>query len=124
MADELSSGELGRLILALRSDVRDDMQAINRRLDRLVSMDIYTVEKAALVKDISDVLKLVEQLAQKEAQDVAAIQQQRERDQEQRQRDAERVTQTRRYLVASVLIPLVGLILPVILFVLSDGGKP
>ncbi|MFD7995528.1 hypothetical protein [Streptomyces mexicanus] len=114
MTDEPTLGELGRLIQALRGDVRDDMAAINARLDRLVSMDVYTAEKAAMSKDIADLTKVVEQLANKQEQDVKDIR-------DQRQKDNERVTQTRRWLVASVLIPLLGLILPVILFL--AGGK-
>jgi t-SNARE complex subunit (syntaxin) len=112
--DEPSLGELGRLIQALRGDVRDDMAQINSRLDRLVSMDVYTVERAALVKDIADLTKDMEQLASKQQQDVDKINRQRSE-------DANRVTQTRRWLVASVLIPLLGLILPVIMFL--AGGK-
>jgi hypothetical protein len=104
MADEPSLGELGRLIQALRDDVRDDMAQINVRLDRLVSADVYAVEKAAMNKEISDIAKVVDNL------------------QAQRQADADRVTQTRRWLVASVLIPLLGLILPVVLFMAGGGA--
>lgn len=103
MADEPSLGELGRLIQALRGDVRDDMAQINSRLDRLVSADVYAVEKAAIIKAIEDLAKGVQEV------------------QRQRQADADRVTQTRRWLVASVVVPLLGLILPVVLFV--AGGK-
>jgi hypothetical protein len=112
--DEPTLGELGRLIQALRGDVRDDMAQINSRLDRLVSIDVYTVEKQALTKDLADLAEVVRRLAEKQEQDVKAIHQQRTE-------DANRVTQTRRWLVASVLIPLLGLILPVVLFV--AGGK-
>jgi hypothetical protein len=103
MADEPSLGELGRLIQALRGDVRDDMAQINGRLDRLVSADVYAVEKAAMSKQIDDLAKVVDAL------------------QRQRQTDADRVTQTRRWMVASVIVPLLGLILPVVLFM--AGGK-
>lgn len=122
MNDEPSLGELGRLILALRTDVRDDMALINQRLDRLVSMDVYTVEKAALAKDINDLVKVIEQLSAKQQADFQALQQLRERDQEQRQRDADRITQTRRWMVGAVLIPLVGFVVPVVMFLMS-GGK-
>jgi t-SNARE complex subunit (syntaxin) len=114
MPDEPSLGELGRLILALRGDVRDDMAQINRRLDGLVQRDVYNVEREAMTKDIADLTKDLEQLASKQQQDV-------ERSNRQRVEDANRVTQTRRWLVASVLIPLLGLILPVIMFL--AGGK-
>ena len=113
MADEPTLGELGRLIQALRGDVRDDMAQLNTRLDRLVNIDVYTAEKAAMIKDIADLSKLHDQLAAKQQQDVAAIQ-------EQRQRDASEITQTRRWLFGSVL-SLLGLVIPVILFVV--GGK-
>ena len=114
MADEPSLGELGRLIQLLRGDVREDMALINARLDKLVSADVYAAEKAAMAKDISDLGKDLDQLAARHDRDVAAIQ-------EQRSQDAVRVTQTRRYMVASVIIPILGLVIPVILFMV--GGK-
>lgn len=113
---EPSLGELGRLIRALRDDVREDMQAINQRLDKLVSADVYAVEKAAMAKDISDLTKTVEQLKAKQERDMASVA-------EQRIQDANRVTQTRRWLVASVIIPFLGLCIPLILF-LASGGNP
>lgn len=115
MADEPSNGELSRLILALRSDVRDDIGQINVRLDRLVSADVYAVEKAVITKAIDDLAVALERIATKQQQDVEAMQRQR-------REDANRVTQTRRWLVASVFIPLMGLILPVVLFLASSGS--
>jgi hypothetical protein len=103
MADEPSNGELWRLIEAMRGDFRDDMAQIQVHLGRLVSADVYAVEKAALAKGIADLVKVVEAM------------------QRQRQADADRITQTRRFLVASVIIPLLGLVLPVVLFM--AGGK-
>lgn len=115
MIDEpVTLGELGRLIQALRGDVRDDMAQINTRLDRLVSIDVYQAEKAATAKDIADLGKVVDQLAAKQERDVRAIQ-------DQRTQDATRVTQTRRWLVASVIIPILGIVLPLMLFL--AGGK-
>ncbi|BCK73994.1 hypothetical protein Srufu_079470 (plasmid) [Streptomyces libani subsp. rufus] len=104
MADEPSLGELGRLIQALRGDIRDDMAQINARLDRMVSTDVYTVEKAGLVKEIADVAKEVEGL------------------QAMRERDTERVTQTRRWMVASVIVPLIGIVLPLIVMLRGAGA--
>lgn len=103
MADEPSTGELWRLIEGMRGDLRDDMGQINQRLDRLVSADVYAVEKASMAKDITELGQAVENIKR------------------QREQDVERVTQTRRWLVASVLIPLIGLVLPVVLFL--AGGK-
>jgi len=113
VTDDLSLGELGRIIQALRGDVRDDMAQIQQRLDRLVSVDVYTVEKAALTKEIADVAKVVDQLALKQEADMRAVR-------EQRDKDAERVTGTRRWMVGTV-VSLLGLIIPVIIFVV--GGK-
>jgi hypothetical protein len=103
MADEPTNGELWRLIESVRGDVRDDMAQIHVHLGRLVSADVYAVEKAAIAKDIADLVKVVEGM------------------QAQRQADADRITQTRRWLVASVIVPALGLVLPVLLFV--AGGK-
>ncbi|MFE9491413.1 hypothetical protein ACFYNF_34085 [Streptomyces sp. NPDC006641] len=103
MADEPSLGELGRLIQLMRGDIRDDMAQINSRLDRMVSTDVYGVEKAALEREIAEVKKDVESM------------------QAQRTADAERVTQTRRWVFASVVIPVLGLIIPIVFFL--AGGK-
>ncbi|MEV8101055.1 MULTISPECIES: hypothetical protein [unclassified Streptomyces] len=104
MADEpFSLGELGRLIQLMRGDIRDDMAQINSRLDRMVSTDVYGVEKAALEREIAEVKKDVESV------------------QAQRNADAERVTQTRRWMFASVVIPVLGLIIPIVFFL--AGGK-
>ncbi|MEV4975501.1 hypothetical protein [Streptomyces scopuliridis] len=104
MDDGPSLGELGRLIQSLRVDFRDDMAQINARLDRLVSADVYAVEKAAMAKEISDLAKAVETV------------------QTQRAQDAERVTQTRRWFIASVIIPVIGLIIPFVFFILGGNG--
>jgi phage host-nuclease inhibitor protein Gam len=114
--DEPSLGELGRLIRALRDDVRDDMAQINQRLDKLVSADVYAVEKAAMVKEITELTKAVQQLAAKQEQDVRAIA-------DQRIQDVNRVTQTRRWIVASVIIPILGFVVPIVLFLASGGGS-
>lgn len=103
MADEPTNGELWRLIETMRGDVRDDMAQIHVHLGRLVSADVYAVEKAAMAKAIDDLAKVVQEM------------------QRQRQADADRITATRRWLVASVIVPLLGLVLPVVLFV--AGGK-
>lgn len=113
MPDDPSNGELWRLIETMRSDVREDMAQIHVHLGRLVSSEVYSVEKAALVKDITDLEKAVQQLSTKHDQDVTAIQ-------NQRIQDAERVTNTRRWLVGAV-ISLLAIVVPVILFM--AGGK-
>lgn len=104
MADEPSLGELGRLIQLMRGDIRDDMASINSRLDRMVSLERYTAEQAGVTKDLGDLTKSIDDLKS------------------QRDRDAERVTQTRRWMVASVIIPIVGIVLPLILMLRGAGS--
>ncbi|MEU0522776.1 hypothetical protein [Streptomyces niveus] len=78
MSDEPSNGELGRLIQSLRGEMREDLGQINGRLDRLVPMDVYTIEKTQL------------------AERVTALETQREK-------DAERIIATRRWMIGVVI---------------------
>ncbi|MEU3260929.1 MULTISPECIES: hypothetical protein [Streptomyces] len=114
MAGEPSLGELGRLIQALREEQRENNMQVNARLDKLVSAEVYAVERAVMQKDITDLEKAVESIQTQRRQDVDSMQ-------AQRQQDALRVTNTRRWVVASVLMPVLGLVLPILLFL--AGGK-
>jgi len=97
VSDEPSNGELGRLIQALRGDTRDDFAQLHARLDRVVPMDVYTVEKNQI------------------ADRVSALESQREK-------DAERVTATRRWLIGAVVLPLVGILLPIVVILARGAG--
>jgi hypothetical protein len=44
--DELSVGELGRTVDALREEIRAMGQGINARLDKVVSTEVYTLQSA------------------------------------------------------------------------------
>jgi hypothetical protein len=77
----------------LRSDIRDDMAQINARLDRLVSTDVYGVEKAG------DVEGHRRPDQGRGATGRETVNETSQRLQEQRQKDNDRVTQTRRWLV-------------------------
>jgi hypothetical protein len=46
VSDDLSVGELGRTVDAMRSEFRDGMASINSRLDRLVSAEVYALQSA------------------------------------------------------------------------------
>ncbi|WP_329214770.1 hypothetical protein OG352_05120 [Streptomyces sp. NBC_01485] len=85
MADEPTNGELGRLIEALRSEMREDLGALNTRLDRVVPLDVYTIEKTQMSKRI-DALEAA------------------------RTADAERLTATRRWMVGTVITVVVALL--------------
>lgn len=80
MADEpsMSNGELGRLIQALREDMREDMGQLNQRLDKVVPVDVYTIEKTTITERVT------------------ALETHREK-------DAEKMTATRRWMVGVVI---------------------
>ncbi|WP_262059653.1 hypothetical protein [Streptomyces sp. STR69] len=44
MAEEPSNGELGRQIGALQATLSSRFSELNQRLDRMVSLDVYTVQ--------------------------------------------------------------------------------
>lgn len=46
MPDELSVGELGRNVDALRREIRAMGQGINERLDKVVSTEVYSLQSA------------------------------------------------------------------------------
>lgn len=46
MPDELSVGELGRTVNALRQEIQAMGQGINARLDKVVSTEVYTLQSA------------------------------------------------------------------------------
>lgn len=46
MPDELSVGELGRTVDALRQEIHALGQGINARLDRVVSTEVYSLQSA------------------------------------------------------------------------------
>lgn len=98
VSDEPSNGELGRLIQSMRVDMRDDLSQLNARLDRVVPMDVYTIEKNALNDRIG------------------ALEQQREK-------DTEKLIATRRWLIGAVIVPLVGVLLPVVIMLARGTGS-
>lgn len=46
MPDELSVGELGRAVSALRQEIQAMAQGINSRLDKVVSTEVYSLQSA------------------------------------------------------------------------------
>jgi hypothetical protein len=68
--DVPSPGELSRLISSIRDDQRNGFAAINQRLDKLVSADLYSAEQRRVDERIRDVAEDV--TAEQEAR-VSAI---------------------------------------------------
>lgn len=96
MADEPSNGELGRLIQALRDDVREDLGALNTRLDTFVSQDVYTIEKTQLGSRVTTL-------------------------ETKREQDADRLVATRRWMIGVVITVVVAL-LPYLAMTVKGAG--
>ena len=94
--DEPSNGELGRLIQALRGDVRDDLGQINARLDKVVPMDVYSIQQQTL------------------ADRVTALEKQREK-------DTEKLVATRRWLIG-VVVTVATALLPYLITLVKGAG--
>lgn len=95
-SDEPSNGELGRLIQALRSDIRDDLGQVNSRLDKVVPMDVYSIEKTQIAARIDALEK-------------------------QREKDADRLIATRRWLIG-VVITVATALLPFLISLVRGAG--
>ena len=97
MADEPTLGEVVRRFEDRLIDVRDDIQQLGQRIDKKVSQDVYDLRHEALTARVATL----------EAT---------------RERDAERLVATRRWLVGAVVVPLIGVLLPVIIMLAGGTG--
>jgi hypothetical protein len=95
MGDEPTPGEMVRRLEDRLADVRDDIQQLGRRMDEKVDQRIYDLRHEALTGRVSTLETL-------------------------REKDAEKLVATRRWLIGAVVVPLVGILLPVIIL-LSRG---
>lgn len=98
MPDEPTPGEMVRRLEDRLADVRDDIQQLGRRMDEKVDQRIYDLRHEALGARVAALETL-------------------------REKDAERIVATRRWLVGAVIVPLVGVLLPVILMLTQGVGS-
>lgn len=98
MADEPTLGEVVRRFEDRLTDVRDDIQQLGRRLDEKVDQKLYDLRHEALGARVAALETL-------------------------REKDAEKLVATRRWLIGAVLIPLIGVLLPVILLLVQGAGS-
>lgn len=98
MPDEPTLGEVVRRFEDRFTDVRDDIAQIGRRLDEKVDQRIYDLRHEALTQRVSTLETL-------------------------REKDTERLVATRRWLIGAVVVPLVGILLPVIILLTRGGGS-
>lgn len=98
MPDEPTLGEVVRRFDERFADVRDDIQQLGRRMDDKVDQRIYDLRHEALASRVSTLETL-------------------------REKDAEKLVATRRWLIGAVIVPLVGILLPVILLLTQGSGS-
>ena len=96
MADEPTLGEVVRRFEDRFTDVRDDIKQLGDRIDTKVSQEVYDLRHEALASRVTTLETL-------------------------REKDAERIVATRRWLIGAVIVPLIGILLPVILL-LTKGS--
>lgn len=97
MSDEPTPGEMVRRLEDRLADVRDDIQQLGRRMDEKVDQRIYDLRHEALTGRVSTLETL-------------------------REKDAEKLVATRRWLIGAVVVPLVGILLPVIILLSRGTG--
>ena len=90
MSDEPTLGEVVRRFEDRFMDVRDDIKQLGDRIDTKVSQEVYDLRHEALASRVTTLETL-------------------------REKDAERLVATRRWLIGAVIVPLVGVLLPVII---------
>ena len=98
MPDEPTLGEVVRRFDERFADVRDDIQQLGRRLDEKVDQKLYDLRHEALAQRIATLETL-------------------------REKDTEKLVATRRWLIGAVVVPLVGILLPVIILLTRGGGS-
>lgn len=97
MPDEPTLGEVVRRFEDRFTDVRDDIAQIGRRLDEKVDQRIYDLRHEALSGRVSTLETL-------------------------RDKDTEKLVATRRWLIGAVVVPLIGVLLPVIILLARGTG--
>lgn len=97
MSDEPTPGEMVRRLEDRLADVRDDIQQLGRRMDEKVDQRIYDLRHEALTGRVSTLETL-------------------------REKDTEKLVATRRWLIGAVVVPLIGILLPVVILLARGTG--
>lgn len=98
MADEPTPGELVRRMEAGFSDLKEDLRDLAGRLDKKVSQELYDVRHNTLMERVQALETL-------------------------RKEDADKLIATRRWLIGAVIVPVVGILLPVVMLVIQGTGS-
>lgn len=98
MPDGLTLGELARRLDDRTGDIRDDIKALSEEMGKKVDQRLYDIRHDALAARVATLETL-------------------------REKDAEKLVATRRWLIGAVIVPLVGVLLPVILLLIQGAGS-
>ena len=98
MSDEPTLGEVSRRVEDRFADVREDIAELGRRIDSKVDEKLYDLRHEALSARVSQLEVL-------------------------REKDAEKLVATRRWLIGAVVVPLVGILLPVVILLVQGAGS-
>lgn len=90
-------GEVVRRLEDVRQDLKEDVRDIGGRLDNKVDAEIYRFRHEALTARVTALEAL-------------------------REKDADRVSATRRWLIGAIIVPLIGIVMPVVLLLARGGG--
>lgn len=97
MPEEPTLGELARRFEDRLADVREDIQQLGLRLDKKVDRELYDLRHEALAARVTTLETL-------------------------REKDTEKLVATRRWLIGAVIVPILGILLPVILLLTKGAG--
>jgi hypothetical protein len=98
MPDEPTLGEVVRRFEDRFTDVRDDIQQLGQSLEKKVDQRIYDLRHDALASRVATLETL-------------------------REKDTEQIVATRRWLIGAVIVPLVGILLPVVILLTRGAGS-
>lgn len=98
MSDEPTLGEVVRRFEDRFVDVRDDIKQLGDRIDTKVGQEVYDLRHEALTQRVTTLETL-------------------------REKDAERIVATRRWLIGAVVVPLIGVLLPIIIMLTRGAGS-
>ncbi|MGW7688803.1 hypothetical protein ACWGMA_07905 [Streptomyces asiaticus] len=98
MSDEPTLGEVVRRFEDRLADVRDDIKQLGDRIDTKVSQEVYDLRHEALTQRVTTLETL-------------------------REKDAERIVATRRWLIGAVVVPLIGVLLPIVIMLTQGAGS-
>jgi hypothetical protein len=97
MPDEPTLGEVVRRFEDRFTDIREDIQQLGRRLDEKVDQRIYDLRHDALTQRVATLEAL-------------------------REKDAQKLVDTRRWLIGAVIVPIISVLTPVIVLLVRGGG--